>query len=168
MPIYLIGLIMWISSISALGPEISPRGLPNGINLPLIAQQALFARIVQGWSKYPSVESEYLPEDLRGAKVTAYAELAYLEKNQRLNDNKIVYLFDIFKGFSSFDLCTLIKRGEVYNTLLKQKPYAKDLMIFMRYSIAYEQIANYLKSNGVPVSEIYQKIEDMAFSTQES
>ena len=169
MRIYFIGiLIMCVPSINALGPEVSPRSLPNGINLPLVAQRALFLRIVEGWSKYPHAAPEYSSGDLRGAKVKAYAELAILEREQRLKDHKIVYLFDIFKGFSHSDLCRLIKRGVAYSSFFEQKPYAEDLMSFMRYSIAYEQIANYLKSNGVPVSEIYQKIEDMAFSTQES
>ena len=169
MRMYLIGiLIMSSSTVNALGPEVSPRGLPSGINLPLVAQQALFARIIEGWSMYPHAVSEYTSEDLRRAKVKVYAEFAHLEKEQRLKDNKIVYLFDMFKSFSHSDLCKLIKRGALYNSLLEGKLYAKDLISFTRYSIAYEQMANCLKSNGIPASEIYQKIEDMAFSTQKS
>ena len=96
MRIYFIGiLIMCVPSINALGPEVSPRSLPNGINLPLVAQRALFLRIVEGWSKYPHAAPEYSSGDLRGAKVKAYAELAILEREQRLKDHKIVYLFDI-------------------------------------------------------------------------
>ena len=168
MPIYLIGVfILNVLNCNALGPEVSPRGLPNGICLPFAAQQALLSRIAESWPRYPHSASEYPSEDLRWAIVTAYAELAILEKEYR-RKNDVVFLFEMFKGFSNTDLQRLIKRGNAYLSVLEGRSYANDLISYMRYSIAYEQVSNFLKSNGIPASEIYQKIEDMTFSTQKS